>query len=221
MQKMNFKDWVELQEGLGNFMLPMMLGAATPSAPPTQPPAAMVEKPSVENELLRAIQQRQKQIDAEKFKADDSPELVKYAQNTRDALNTLEDHMSSAIKNGQIRIDPSDDNFLKIHHYFDELRTRLDTFIAPDNFEHLAAAFDNKDKKYIIDWMDKINELQKKFMIDKEQTYQEFMKEYPNLLKKAEMRAMHIRGSHPEDSKTEYERYQKEIEAEIQGKRRR
>lgn len=217
MQTMNFKHWMELQEGLGNFMLPMMLGAATPSAPPTQP-AAMVQKPNVEDELRRVIKQ---QSDAEKFTANDVPELVKYAQNTRDALNTLEDDMSAAINHGQIRVDHTDENHLKIHHYFDELRTRLDTFIAPDNFEHLASAFDTKDKKFVSEWMDRIHAIKNKFLVDKEKAYEQFIKDYPDILNKAELRASWIRGSHPEDSKAEFERYKKEIEAELQGKMKR
>jgi hypothetical protein len=221
MQPMNFKEWIELEEGLGSFMIPMMLGATAPSAPPAQQPAAMIKKPNVEAELLRAIQQNQNELDAGKFKKNDAPELVKYAQDTKDALNILEDYLTGAINNGFIKIDNKDENYLKIPHYFDELRTRLDTFIAPENFEHLPSAFENMEKKYVTAWMDTIHEIKNKYLEDKKEAYNEFMKQYPTLLKKAELRASQIRGSHPEDSKAEFERYQKEIEANIQGKRKR
>lgn len=217
MQTINFKEWIELQEGLGSFMLPMMLGATTAS----QAPDAMIQKPNVEKQLLNVIKQQEKEQEARSINPNNVATLVSYAQNTKDALDNLEDNLSGAINYGKIKVDHTDDNYLKIHHYFDELRTRLDTFVAKDNFDYLVQAFGKHDLNYVTGWMRQINDLNEKFLTDPQQTYELFMKDYPKILNQAELRASWIRGSHPEDSGEEFERYKKQIEAEIQGKRKR
>ncbi len=213
---MNFKHWLELDEGIGNIMLPILMGAATPDAPPIQKKDT-IETPKQDIEAL---------LSGPLFDKSMTGKIVTLANKTLNDLDVLEDNLTAAVTN--TRENPEDllamtpnNSVITIHFYIDELRQRLKTFTNPENFDGIAEVFNKQPISYVQRWMEKISEIQRLSEKDKSKAYKQFINEYPDILKKAESRASLVRMAHPEDSKSEYERYKQDVEAEINAKRKR